>query len=386
LEAQFQELVNNGTKLIALVGPPGMGKTWLAEAVTRAEDNSKLTPLIRADDQFFANDVDGAFKVLGIRPPKGSPKDKLDYLLMSPDYAPATVVLDNLESSDELNSLIPHTFRPRIVATCRLMGGNPPATAKFLEVESMKRSESIYLVINRLTTLSEKDAAELASRLGDWPLLLDYICKFALTQHLPILTLCDEFTREARESAGFVPVSGNITLSAALRRMIRPAATGSPLVRELLKCLVFLSGVRASEGFLISYLSAAQGRPVTRIEFAHTVHRLRTIGIIRSTDFLLHSMTLRDRGVLSRVIHPFTMEILLQEFWPDATRVAELFAQASQANSDGLALELKVEESGKIITITSLNMKQVGVAVDPNFQTCSICRPQGGTRRDTRLS
>jgi hypothetical protein len=189
LHDAFNQLVARGEKLIVLVGQAGMGKTWLARALTTGPDGS--APRIRViDSKLDTGDLQAALASHSMEskaPITGEPKEFLASLTCG-SQAPDFVVLDNLGSAEELRAHIPTTTRSVVVATCRTRGENPPEACRFLPVGRMETAEAVALVANRAPHLSEPDATELAKVLGAYPLVLHHAC--ALLTHQPVVRAC----------------------------------------------------------------------------------------------------------------------------------------------------------------------------------------------------
>src|SRR5271166_274848 len=185
-ETRFRQLVGERSKLIVLHGLPGMGKTWLAQALaSQMHPQHVEVPLIRVvDGQIEIIDLQAALVTSGVKLQQSIADDPREYLamLLYGDQAPLFTILDGLESADELNTLLPTgNARHMVLATCRDRGRAPPEHVRFLKVSEMEPEEATQMIRKRLPSLGEAEANQLAHSLHCYPLVIRYAC--ALIDH-----------------------------------------------------------------------------------------------------------------------------------------------------------------------------------------------------------
>lgn len=178
LEEKFKDFVLNGAKVIVLHGLPGMGKTWLAEQLTCNQVTGEPAPFIDASRrEGFSGVIKCASLVAGLDPPDSSdPVVQLTYLACS-EHAPPFIVLDNLDSANELTALLPRHTKSVIVATSR-RAVDPPTAFQAIHIDRMERAQSRDMARLQLPTLSDEDVEFLASAFGDYPLLINHMRAF----------------------------------------------------------------------------------------------------------------------------------------------------------------------------------------------------------------
>jgi hypothetical protein len=150
LEAQFQELVTKGIKFIVLRGQPGMGKTKLAEEVTRDPNTGVLAPLIRFDSKLSIH-LQEALSSLGMNAREAINQDPWTLIAMMTchvEKAPQFLVLDDLEDADEIIEKLPRAPRSTIVLTCR--SSRRTSLDQIVDVTEMEPHEAEALIGSRL--------------------------------------------------------------------------------------------------------------------------------------------------------------------------------------------------------------------------------------------
>jgi hypothetical protein len=307
LEAQFGALVDAGAKLIALVGQPGMGKTWLAEELTRDPVTGAPAPIIDlSNPSNSARDLMAAFSRTSSQPPPiPDPVVQLANLACS-ETAPPFIVLDNLDSADELKDLLPRHTRSIIVVTCRSKGES--ASYRVIDIDMMERAETIEMISRHLPDLDADDMEHLASTFADHPLVISHVCRLFPNQEAPLRRFCDELARDARHLAARVQTEDQSMLLAILRRTVRLVRQRDVPAYEM---LVFMSFMWDHiwrpllwRYFEKRYSSSLKGASAS-LRFAHAVSVLKAFSLIQVESW--------SEGFFC-VMHPFTQEVLRLEF------------------------------------------------------------------------
>lgn len=238
LHEAFEQLVASGAQLIALVGLPGMGKTWLARHIVQYEDDREVPRVRSFRGNLLTRDVSAVlaqFPEVAKHIVANTPEDYLAALLSSPE-GPPLLILDNLESADELAGLLPANLNAVVLATCRHRGVNPPDSCKFIEVGPMLPHEAMAMIMRRISALSEDTVVRLATTLGGYPLAIDYACSLLEHSDISPHALCDYLAINAKDTATSLLTEEGGTLWAVLRRTV-DIIREDPLAYSLLECI-----------------------------------------------------------------------------------------------------------------------------------------------------
>jgi hypothetical protein len=203
---RFNQLVKEpDTTVVAFVGFPGMGKTWLATALARLDDGSQA-PVVRVvSGKISVPDLQSACHRFGVEIGKAISSDPSAYLtlLLCEASAPKFVILDNLESTDELRHLLPRDgTKSIVVATARNRGDLVRAGWKFVDVGKMDDEEAVGLVARQAPQLSHDDALMLVSSLAGYPLAISNACGLFVEQGCPVSDFCSDLKTDAGISLG----------------------------------------------------------------------------------------------------------------------------------------------------------------------------------------
>lgn len=174
LEAQFRCLVNNGAKLIAIVGFPGMGKTAIAKMMTAS------FPLIEFQEgRPLLGYLQGALEKYGLGEYVTTEQNATVMLakLMNVKLGPRFVRLDSLQSTSELRDIVPPYTTATVVATCRERGDKEPAWCEVIEVDRMEQHEAKDLAQMLMPSLSDSDAELVAYSCDRCPRIIERACR-----------------------------------------------------------------------------------------------------------------------------------------------------------------------------------------------------------------
>lgn len=289
-ERYFAELLADDTRLIAFVGLPGMGKTTLARRLTIGEDGSEA-PFIRTrKGQLDVRDLQTALRLCNISVPEAYGQDALMLfsLLLTDVNAPRFVVVDNLESAEQLTDLLPSTaYSPTVVATCLDKGASSPASCQFVPVQRLWRTEAVSLVLAYLPTVGESAATSLASALDDYPLNLVYACNLVNLGRIKIEQFCADINSLA-QSLDLHALSDGKRLSSILGKIVVLVDQQDRLATQLLCCLsiagFMLGGV--AHPFLFNYLRVNFDNDLTLTRYHQALAVLRRVSLIEHSDEL----------------------------------------------------------------------------------------------------
>lgn len=232
IENQFHELVEGGAKLIAFVGFAGMGKTSLAETFASAYS------LVRCDDgKPHLGDLKVALKKSCPDSREALTTDNVLPLLaelLSADPGPRVVVLDNLQSTDELTRLVPRNTVATVLATCRESGTAAPPWCEEIQIDTMTEVEATSMAKLLSPTLSDDDAKFLAEASGGYPLMVTTVCGGMNLTKQDVRTLCRSFQIEP----GDIRTVANERLHDIVGLMLSALRAVNPVAVEILACAV----------------------------------------------------------------------------------------------------------------------------------------------------
>ncbi|RFS84144.1 hypothetical protein D0T12_18475 [Actinomadura spongiicola] len=340
LHARFNELVTAGHKLIVLVGPPGMGKTWLAKTLTVNADGT-FAPIIRImDAEIHLPDLQIALSSCGIvnqLEVGNDPKGRLS-LLFSSENAPTFVILDNLQSADEIRRMLPTDLariKPTVVVTARRKGQAPPSYA-FIDVGHMTELEAVEAIQNRLPRLSEDEAVHLASRLHTHPLLISSACTLLAEYDVPVHEFCDELEHESRILLEHVPTEEGESLPTLIQNVVRLIGEHDPLALEALACISLLTPPYVDMQLVREYLEHSNS--ASGVRYVQMIHTLEAFSIVqpvnpRRTFVQIHPLV---QLVLRDILHDKAEHVIasIYPIWLDRTRKLEVAVRELLADQE----------------------------------------------------
>lgn len=308
LEAKFRYIVDSGAKLIALIGQPGMGKTWLAEAVAPG------APRIRFHSgEMKRQDFIAAFESREVSADILSNADPavLLALLLNGNDAPPFVILDDLDCTDQIAPFLPaEPTKSVLVVTCRTKGNAFMDIGSVVRVGTMERKEAIRQVRGLLPNSDESDADLIANTFHDYPLVIAYACRAYKEQTSPLHVFCQELNAEAASEASDMYTQEGTSLLVVLRRLIKSLKRHDPLAYEQLICLSMSIDGGLSTQFLIRFLQAGADKLSDRRSF-RALQQLANYSFIEESDSKGYPNSSIWRPV---ALHPFVREILNKEF------------------------------------------------------------------------
>jgi hypothetical protein len=365
LEAEFAAHLESGAKLIVFHGFPGMGKTWLARAALESTAGEAVPEILVEAAGIAPKSLAGLLSRYevdsgGLLP--GSEREALARLLGS-EQAPAFVLIDNLDSVDDLARLLPplaNVPTTVVVATCRARSEAIPA-CRFIDVDTMSDTEAESLIQIGLPHLSPNDTAYLASELENYPLAIRFGCRILQHQTVGVEEFCREIKANAKEFASRARTEQGSTLLALLQRLIELVRQRDRLAFELLR---FISLVRSKslieDRFLRQYAqwtrspgSATGGflglREFSLLLYGDAIGVLSDFGIID----LVVQLPSGEPPVVSYTIHNLARATLrslffdVSEEW--AWAAADILSFIIGLNEDGDTMERTPDDLGMAI-------------------------------------
>lgn len=264
LERQLKAHVESGARLIVFHGLPGMGKTWLAQAAAAGLHGGPVPEITIGPDGIDTTSLVSALRRCQIEvegPLDGHEGEHLAALL-SDQNAPPFLLIDNLDSVDDLAELLPplgNIPKTVVVATCRVKSEAIP-TCWFIAVGKMSEGEAESLIRAGLPHLSRADAAYLASALEAHPLAIRFACRILQLRVVSVGEFCRETKAKADELAELLRTNEGATIGALLVWLVGLVFERDLLAFKLLRfiCLVQES-VIIGDQFLRHYAEWTDG-------------------------------------------------------------------------------------------------------------------------------
>jgi hypothetical protein len=305
LHRKFDRLVASGARLIALVGQPGMGKSWLAQELAGID-----SPRIRVEaGSIVSHDLESVLVSYGFTDVPADSRRGLARLLAD-ERGPHMVILDDLESTAQLHDLLPTATRSTVIATCRRQERVPVGCA-VIEVGAMEPAEAALLAQQRLPDLSDADAELLAvTALHRYPLLINHACTLVASRGVTVAQFCNDLTQNATGFAEQVDVGAEGKLYAVLSGLLDQVAARDPLAYDLLR---YISSSNLlpfmSRDYLLRCMTVGHEPPASATAFAQALTVLHDMSLVEVHD-TSDELAWLPNGYI--VMHPYTQLVLQQ--------------------------------------------------------------------------
>lgn len=190
----FDRHVAEQYKCIVLSGLPGIGKSWLADALTMEHaPEGETVPIIEyVQGAPTPESVKAALDDCGVKAdPENVWMQHRRYLsqLLRDKKAPAFIILDNLDDLRGVGQLLPPRSQSIVVITCRVASHLDQRHA-VIPVNWMTDTEATELVKIYLPTLSGEDASLFGTSLYGYPILIRHACTLFACQPMAINEFC----------------------------------------------------------------------------------------------------------------------------------------------------------------------------------------------------
>jgi hypothetical protein len=303
LHREFDRLVASGARLVALVGLPGMGKSWLAREFAGID-----SPRIRVEaGSIVSHDLESVLVSYGFTDIPADSRRGLARLLAD-ERGPHMVILDDLESTAQLHDLLPTATRSTVIATCRRQERVPVGCA-VIEVGAMEPAEAALLAQRRLPELNETEAELLAvTTLHRYPLLINHACTLLASRAVTVTQFCDDLTQDATGFAEQVDVGTEGKLYAVLAGLLDLVQERDPLAYDLLR---YISSSNLlpfiSHDYLWRCMTVGHEPPASATAFAQALTVLRDMSLIELHD-ASDELAWLPGGYVA--MHPYTQLVL----------------------------------------------------------------------------
>jgi hypothetical protein len=262
-EAAFRRLRNERARVICFTGPPGMGKTRLAEGVTASEKHPDgVTVRIDAgsNEQLERSLHDALRKFASESPPYGLPALEAAFRQHVTEHPPWYLFIDSVGDSTVLRRLVPSEAETTVVLTAsqRLAG---IADEDCIDVERLEPHESTELILSLMPAgVTKEDADKLASTLDHHPMAITAAC--GMIGHDPSISI-HGFCTGLRDSAAIVfegvADDGRQNLTAIYRQTLSTLDQADPQARLMLELLALLGDGVVDSSVLVLSLGHVSG-------------------------------------------------------------------------------------------------------------------------------
>lgn len=311
LREQFLGLVQDRTPVIVLSGEPGVGKSRLADELTK--QCPRRIWIEATSDQILMGEIVDALMKEGkdIGGVEAALFRRFKDLLVSPE-APDYLIIDNLEDSGLLSRLVPEQTQTRVVVTARRELSAVSARAH-IEVGDLGPSEAKDMVCSLLPQTASPEAASLlAERVGRRPLAIRAACGLLRgNEDLSIAELSKSLLRHAAPIFdGKKDNNDYPSLTAIYRDTLTLLGQENPHARPILELMAYLHNVKIPIDLLAISLSRALSIPPESYQIGMAL-TLRAVDVLRKRYLVRHE----DDGLS---IHRLTQAILygLIVEWP----------------------------------------------------------------------
>jgi hypothetical protein len=308
-ERRFKELVRGGAKLIAFVGQPGMGKTWLVESLmSQYEPTGSGVAWItfESNGSISIGDLYSALKRGGLpigALDRGDPRFHLQRLLCD-ENGPRFVVLDNLHDIAALHDLLPREPKPIIVVTARVKT-RPPGHCHIIDVGRMTDEQSRTLLHKLLPELETEEIRPLMETVQGHPQVTVYSSRLIERRRVSVQEFCDALGDAPVIVLSNVPAGATETFISVLAGIVDLLRERDEDAFRLLTCIA-----------LIGTLNKFPRRLLRRIHFTEDDSSPPVSAATKFVTYATALESLVDFCLIDEldeeyiVIHPLTRDVL----------------------------------------------------------------------------
>ena len=326
LRTQFGAAVQADNGFILLYGEGGTGKTRAAIGLTRDLD----CVVVRASQsELLHDDMAQALEDRGL---SGSGDDgsvrRSFRRLLKGDRAPAYVVIDDIQSEQELRLYIPPEVRSMVIITSRLKMLPELPNVAFVKIGSLSEDQSLQLLGRFLPTASPTDMKCLHEVLGGRALAIKqagaYLAEY---KTVTVAEFVAAVQRCPTNLLNEIPDQTEVRLPLMYGQILAKVLTSSSVAARILKAITFTERTTIKQllyRFAVPAVSIAMGSG-----------SLEESVISRAFDLLanlclIESEVAYDGTVAMVSIHPLTQEIFRQLLREQVDEICEEVRVASR--------------------------------------------------------
>ena len=270
---EFEAALNNGYKIIAFVGPPGVGKDRLVDQILaeKMRECDSLRYLECGSPKNFLNDIVPALEDHEIQDQRLTDEQLLRnfIFLIHSQKSPTYVVLHYLHLHD--SRFLHHINPSKLGATIVIVGNYPFAEVPYvhhIKVEPPHPKEAIEMARYLLPNAVDSELSQLIDTLGCSPQALESAAGFLPREDskLTVATFCRTFTRDA----ALILRSVDGDLLGRFKDAFEALQGSRPTAAEVLEYLVFLADFVPME-LLVAAIADKNDSAPEEIEVIHQI-------------------------------------------------------------------------------------------------------------------
>lgn len=268
--------------------------------------------------------------------------------LLSIEQGPRFVVLDNLQSTNELRKLVPFDVNTVVIATCRESGESAPPWLKEIKIDTMEDSDAVELAKLLSPSLNDENAVFIAETLEGYPLIIEAACGYINMACVDVRDLC----LSLQIGPGHIKTKADEKLRDVVDLLVQVLRESDPVAIEILACLVSFDYL--PEGFYLTDTLYCFVREYHGVDIAPSMYA-RALRTLRNTFLVTFKRFEFDSGDVNTYIgvHPLIKAMLLNILEDDAARVDVMLYERLERLVEEFRLRLQGQYNGS----TNVNLE-----------------------------